>query len=98
MDKTIYRTLSNGKRLSRGILLITAINPYPSVESERINMKYHGCLIKKIIDYDVDGGCYYEIYKRGYIDTENWYKVTNAWTLDNAKEFIDSGFNYNVLG
>ena len=61
-------------------------------------MKYHSCLIKKIIDHDVDGGCYYEIWKRGYIDTENWYKVTNAWTLDNAKEFIDSGFNYNVLG
>lgn len=64
---------------------------------KRVVMKYHGCLLKKIIDPDVDGGSYWEIWKRGFIDTENWYKVTNAWTLSNAKEFVDSGFDYNVL-
>ena len=54
-------------------------------------MKYHKCELKKVIDSDVEGGFYYEIYKDGKY-------IINAWTLSNAKEFIDSGFNYNVLG
>lgn len=53
-------------------------------------MKYHGYTLKKIKDPDVEGGCYYEIYKNG-----NY--ITAAWTLSNAKEFIDSGENWNVL-
>lgn len=54
-------------------------------------MKYHGYELKKIKDEYVDGGSYYEIYKDG-----KW--IVNAWSLSNAKEFIDSGENYNVLG
>ena len=50
-------------------------------------MKYHNHLIKKVIDGDVDGGCYYEIFK-------NNKKITTAWTLSNAKEFINT-FNGN---
>ena len=46
-------------------------------------MKYHKHILKKIKDDDVIGGSYYEIYLNN-----KW--ITNAWTLDNAKEFIDS--------
>ena len=57
-------------------------------------MIYHGHILKKIKDNDVIGGHYYEIYKDG-----KW--IVNAWTLSNAKEFIDSydGKNYewNIL-
>lgn len=57
-------------------------------------MKYHGHELKKIIDYDVDGGSYYEIYKDGKY-------ITSAWFLNNAKEFIDSfdgkDYHWNVL-
>ena len=53
-------------------------------------MKYHGYLLKKIKDAEVDGGFYYEIYK----DSK---RITVAWTLSNAKEFIDSGENWNTL-
>lgn len=48
----------------------------------------------KIKDPDVEGGCYYEIYK-------DRVKITNAWTLSNAKEFVDSfdgkDYHWNVL-
>ena len=54
-------------------------------------MKYHNYELKKIKDAEVDGGSYYEIYKNGK-------RITVAWTLSNAKEFIDSGENPNVLG
>lgn len=54
-------------------------------------MKYHNYILKKVIDSEVDGGKYYEIYKDGV-------KITNTWTFENAKEFIDSGCDYNVLG
>ena len=57
-------------------------------------MKYHGHELRRILDNDVEGGSYYDIYKNGI-------KITSAWTLSNAKEFIDSfdGSNYqwNVL-
>lgn len=57
-------------------------------------MKYHGHILKKIKDNDVIGGQYFEIYK-------NDKYITSAWTLNNAKEFIDSfdGKNYkwNIL-
>lgn len=53
-------------------------------------MKYKGYLFKKIKDEDVDGGSYYEIWKDGK-------KITAAWTLSNAKEFIDGGEDWNVL-
>lgn len=49
-------------------------------------MKYKGYLLKKIKDENVDGGSYYEIWKDGK-------KITEAWTLSNAKEFID-GWNW----
>lgn len=45
-------------------------------------MKYHKHILKKIKD-DVIGCIYYEIYLN-----DKW--ITNAWTLDNAKEFVDS--------
>ena len=54
-------------------------------------MKYHGYQLIKIKDADVDGGFYYEIHR----STGEF--ITTAWTLSNAKEFIDSGLNYNVL-
>lgn len=46
-------------------------------------LRYHGHTLKKIIDVDVDGGSYYKIYKDGRY-------ITSAWTLNNAKEFINS--------
>lgn len=53
-------------------------------------MKYHGCELIKVIDKEIEGGKYYKIYKNGKY-------ITDAWTLSNAKEFIDSGFNINYL-
>jgi len=57
-------------------------------------MKYHKHELKKIIDYDVDGGSYYKIYRDGIY-------ITCAWTLSNAKEFVDTfdgeTYNFNVL-
>lgn len=57
-------------------------------------MKYHGHELKKVLDSDVYGNSYYEIYKDG-----KW--ITNAWTFSNAKEFIDSwdgkDYHWNVL-
>lgn len=58
-------------------------------------MKYHGFYLKKIIDSDVIGGSYYEIYQPQPNGTFKF--ITTAWTLSNAKEFIDSGLNYGVL-
>lgn len=57
-------------------------------------MKYKGFTFKKIIDKDVDGGFYYEIYD----DTGKF--ITVAWTLQNAKEFVYNGkdhLNWNNL-
>lgn len=57
-------------------------------------MKYHKHILKKIKDDDVIGGSYYEIYLNN-----KW--ITNAWTLDNAKEFVDSfdgtDYHWNIL-
>ena len=57
-------------------------------------MKYHGCEIKKVKDDLGENterlNCSYEIYKDGK-------KIQTALTLSNAKEFIDSGFDINVL-
>lgn len=57
-------------------------------------MKYHKCVIKKVpTDLGEDNprlNYTYEIYQNNrYIDT--------ALTLSSAKEFIDTGFNDNVL-
>ena len=46
-------------------------------------MKYHGHTLTKVMDNDIEGGSYYIIYK-------NNNKITCAWTLSNAKEFVDS--------
>ena len=58
-------------------------------------MKYHGHELVKVIDCDVDGGSYYDIFK----DNK---KITSAWTLSNAKEFVDSfdgkDYHWNILG
>ena len=57
-------------------------------------MKYHKYEIIKIRDESLgdDGGSpfYYRIMKDGKF-------VTNAFTLSNAKEFIDCGEDWNVL-
>ena len=57
-------------------------------------MKYHKHELKKVVDVEVDGGSYYDIYKDGK-------KVTCAWTLGNAKEFVDTfdgnTYNWNLL-
>lgn len=57
-------------------------------------MKYHNHIIKKVIDNDVDSGRYYDIYKNNNF-------VTSAWSIQNAKEFIDTfdngNYNWNVL-
>ena len=57
-------------------------------------MKYHGHELRKVIDHEVYGGSYYDIFKDGK-------KITNAWTLSNAKEFVDSfdgnDYHWNVL-
>lgn len=50
-------------------------------------MKYHGFILKKIYDNEVDGGFYYEIF-----DKEG-HKINIAWCLDSAKDYIDSGLN-----
>ena len=59
-----------------------------------MSMKYKKHEIKVVYDDDVDGGKFYNIYKDG-----KW--ITNAWTLSNAKEFIDSfdgnDYHWNVL-
>lgn len=57
-------------------------------------MKYHKCVIKKVAtdlgEDDPRLNYTYEIYQNNqYIDT--------ALTLSSAKEFIDTGFNDNVL-
>lgn len=57
-------------------------------------MKYHKCVIKKVAtdlgEDDPKLNYTYEIYQNNrYIDT--------ALTLSSAKEFIDTGFNDNVL-
>lgn len=49
-------------------------------------MKYHGFEIRKVVDSEVDGGKYYEVYRDGKL-------IATAWTFRNAKEFIDSGCN-----
>lgn len=57
-------------------------------------MKYHKHLLKKVIDPNILGGSYYDIFK----DNK---KITCAWTLSNAKEFVDSfdgkEYQWNVL-
>lgn len=57
-------------------------------------MKYKNHDLIKVYESDVDGGFYYEIRKNDKF-------ITTAWTLSNAKEFVDSfdGVNYrwNVL-
>lgn len=57
-------------------------------------MKYHNHIIKKVIDNDVDSGRYYDIYK------DNKF-ITSAWSIQNAKEFIDTfngtTYSWNVL-
>lgn len=59
-------------------------------------MKYKNHLIVIINDCDIDGGKYYQIY-RGKL------YITCAWTLSNAKEFINTynpttqTYCYNVL-
>ena len=56
--------------------------------------KYKGHLCEKIIDEEVIGNSYYKITRDGNF-------ITVAWTLSNAKEFIDTfdgkTYNYNVL-
>ena len=58
-------------------------------------MLYHKHMLVKKLDPEVIGGSYYEIY-RGEL------KICNAWTLSNAKEFVDSfdgkDYHWNVLG
>ena len=58
-------------------------------------MKYHNHYLTKVIDKDVIGGHYYNIYNK------NGLLITSAWTLSNAKEFVDSFngkvYNWNVL-
>ena len=57
-------------------------------------MKYHGHELIKIEDSNIDGGFYYQILKDGKY-------IIEAWTLSNAKEFVDTfdgiKYNYNVL-
>ena len=57
-------------------------------------MKYHKHVLQKVIDHDVDGGSYYDIFKDGK-------KITSAWIISNAKEFVDSfdgnDYNWNIL-
>lgn len=58
-------------------------------------MKYHKHIIKVVIsDLGEDteqGNKVYEVWKDGeYIEV--------CWTMDNAKEFIDSGYDRNLLG
>lgn len=57
-------------------------------------MKYHKHILKKFYadlgEEDEKKNCYWEIYHDGEY-------ITNALTLDNAKEFIDSGHDMNVL-
>lgn len=57
-------------------------------------MKYKGHDLVKRLDLDVIGGSYYDIYK-------GEKKITSAWTLSNAKEFVDSwdgaDYHWNVL-
>lgn len=70
-------------------------------------MKYHKHLIRKIIDGDVIGGCYWFIQRVENRVTSKGNKyivivnVTHTWTLNNAKEFIDTydgtTYNWNVL-
>ena len=58
-------------------------------------MRYHNHILRKVYDdlgeEDSSLNCNWEIYQDGK-------HITNALTLDNAKEFIDSGNNVNVLG
>lgn len=57
-------------------------------------MKYHKHILKKVYEdlgeEDERLNCYWEIYHDGKF-------ITNALTLDNAKEFVDSGHDMNVL-
>lgn len=57
-------------------------------------MKYKGYIIKKVLEdlgeEDKKKNCVYEIYK------DEMY-INIALTLSNAKEYIDSGLNNNVL-
>ena len=57
-------------------------------------MKYHGHELKKNIDYYGHGGSYYEIYK-------NDKHIISVWSLDIAKEFVDSfngkDYHWNIL-
>ena len=46
-------------------------------------MKYHKHELRVVYESEVEGGKYYDIYKDGK-------HLTCAWTLSNAKEFIDS--------
>ena len=87
-------------------------------------MKYHNHYLKKVIDVDVIGGHYYEVYRlekcqfkvwgastdeldkrRFHIDSHGnvflKIHITDAWSLSNAKEFVNTfngvDYNYNVL-
>lgn len=55
-----------------------------------IKHMYKGYTLLKCIDKDVVGGYYYNIYK------DNKY-ITNALTLNSAKELIDSNFSASIL-
>lgn len=59
-------------------------------------MKYHGHVLIKFLDSDVEGGSYYKIF-----NSVGKY-ITSAWTLSNAKEFVDSydgkDYSWSVLG
>lgn len=52
--------------------------------------KYKGYTLEKIFDNDVDGGYYWEIYKNGEY-------ITNALSLNSAKELINENFDYRYM-
>ena len=59
-------------------------------------MKYHNYIIKKVKDdlgeeYNENLNCVYDIYSK-----DGRY-INECLTLSNAKEYIDSGFDSNVL-
>lgn len=57
-------------------------------------MKYHKHIIKKVYvplgEENARKNCYFEIYFKGQY-------INSALTLSNAKEFIDTNYDLNVL-
>lgn len=53
-------------------------------------MKYKGYLLRKVNESEIERGYYVEIYKDNKL-------ITTAPDFTNAKEYIDSGLNPNVL-